>query len=162
MADWILRAKARYPEQTFQKGDILIREGEPTPPLHVLLSGKVSVYRGDVRVNRVSALGAIFGEMSVLLGIPSSATVRAESDVTTIAIDQSEAFLASDPEVALHAARTLAQRLYDATTYLADLKVQFEDQSSHLGMVDQILGSLLNQQHETLEDSRGGSRDPRI
>jgi rubrerythrin len=44
------------------------------------------------------------------------------------------------------------------TTYLADIKRQFEDERGHLGMVDEILESLLNQQRQTF--SPGSDRDP--
>jgi CRP-like cAMP-binding protein len=160
--DWIARAGQNHPEAHFAKDEVLIREGLADQPLLVLLDGTVAVYRGKVRVNRSSEPGAIFGEMSALLGIASSATVIAEGPVRALRIDDGMAFLGSDPEIALHAARLLAQRLYDATTYLADLKVQFGDQQSHLGMVDRILGSLLNQQVETPAPPDPSRRDPRL
>jgi CRP-like cAMP-binding protein len=160
--DWIVRAAAAHPEVGFNEGEVLIREGEAEPALHVLLEGTVSIYRGTVRVNRTSVPGALFGEMSSLLSIPSSASVIAEGPVRALRIADGGAFLASDPEIALHAARLLAQRLYDATTYLADLKVQFQDEASHLGMVDRILGSLLNQQVEGASAPGEDRHDPRL
>lgn len=162
MTPSILAAVREYPEIAFAAGEILIREGTVSPPLFVLLSGTVGIYRGDVRVNRTSVGGALFGEMSILLDIPSTATVVAETPVFAARIDNSLAFLAERPEVALHSARLLAQRLYDATTYLADLKRQFVDEQSHFGMVDRILGSLLNQQMERPVTSEKDRADPRL
>lgn len=158
----ILAATQDYPEIAFAPGEVLIREGTVSSPLFVLLSGTVGIYRGDIRVNRTSLQGAFFGEMSILLDIPSTATVIAETDVRAARIDDSETFLAERPQVALHSARLLAQRLYDATTYLADLKRQFVDEQSHLGMVDRILGSLLNQQLERPVTSDEDRADPRL
>lgn len=158
----ILVAARDYPAIDFAPGDVLISEGTVAPPIFVLLSGTVSVYRGDIRVSRTSLEGALFGEMSVLLDIPSTATVIADTPVTAARIDDSAAFLAERPEVALHSAKLLAQRLYDATTYLADLKRQFMDEESHLGMVDRILGSLLTQQLERPVTPDEDRPDPRL
>lgn len=158
----ILDAARAYPEITFAAGEVLIREGTATPPIFVLLSGTVSVYRGDIRVSRTSLEGALFGEMSVLLDIPSTATVIADTPVRAARIEDSAAFLAGHPEAALHSAKLLAQRLYDATTYLADLKRQFMDEESHLGMVDRILGSLLTQQLERPLTPDEDRADPRL
>jgi CRP-like cAMP-binding protein len=160
--DWIARAAETYPEVTFEVGEVLIREGDSRPALHILLEGTVAIYRGSVRVNRTGLPGALFGEMSALLEIPTSASVVAETRVRALRVEDGLAFLGSEPEIALHSARLLAQRLYDATTYLADLKAQFEDQSSHLGMVDKILGSLLNQQVEKVAAVEPSRQDPRL
>lgn len=160
--DWIARAANRHPEAVFGNGEILIREGAVDQPLLVLMEGSVAVFRGAIRVNRSSERGALFGEMSALLGIPSSASVIADGPVRVLRIEDGRAFLGSDPEIALHSARLLAQRLYDATTYLADLKVQYGDQQSHLGMVDRILGSLLNQQVEAPAARDATRRDSRL
>jgi CRP/FNR family transcriptional regulator, cyclic AMP receptor protein len=158
----ILAAARDYPEIAFAPGDVLIREGTISPPIFVLLSGTVSVYRGDIRVSRTSLEGALFGEMSILLDIPSTATVIADTPVRAARIDDSGAFLSERPQVALHSAKLLAQRLYDATTYLADLKRQFMDEESHLGMVDRILGSLLTQQLERPVKPDEDRADPRL
>ena len=63
--------------------------------------------------------------------------------------------------MALHAARLLAARLQNATTYLADLKLQYEDRRDHFGMVDAILGAMVEQQPQT-RTKRGKSDDPRL
>lgn len=162
MTPAILEAVRDYPETAFAAGEVLIREGTLSPPVFVLLSGTVSVYRGDIRVSRTQAEGALFGEMSVLLGIPSTATVVAETPVRAARIADTAAFFHEHPAAALHAARLLAQRLYDATTYLADLKRQYMDDKSHLGMVDRILDSLLSQQLERPAAPEDDRRDPRL
>ena len=49
-----------------------------------------------------------------------------------------EAFLREHPEATLAVTRLLARRLYMATTYLADLKRQYERHDASLAMVDQV------------------------
>jgi CRP/FNR family transcriptional regulator, cyclic AMP receptor protein len=161
MTPEIIEAVRDYPETVFAAGEVLIAEGTLSPPIFVLLSGTISVYRGDIRVSRTNAAGALFGEMSVLLNIPTTATVVAETPVRAARIEDTMTFFKEQPGAALHAARVLAQRLNDATTYLADLKRQYVDDRSHFGMVDRILDSLLSQQlerHAVRTDDRSDSR----
>lgn len=132
--------KSDLPEAT-----VLLTEGVRSGRLYVLASGTVEVVRGETRVAVVSEPGSIFGEMSVLLDVPHTATVLTLSPVTVYAFDNAGEFLKSDPEIALVVARLLAQRLNTATTYLVDLKRQYAGQGNHLGMVSEVLASLLHQ-----------------
>ena len=98
------------------------------------------------QINTVSVPGAILGEVSLLLDRPHMATVRALEDTTLVVIEDPEAFLAAHPEVNTEISRVLAHRLDLMTNYLADLKEQFAEESSHLGIVDEVLASLTTQQ----------------
>ena len=86
------------------------------------------------------------------------ATVRALGTCSAHVVEGGEAFLASHQEIAFHLARMLAQRLHGVTSYLVDLKVQFEDQAGHLGMVDEILETLVHEQRSDF--TPGSDRDP--
>jgi CRP-like cAMP-binding protein len=146
------------PEAPFAKGTVLLPEGGRTGILYVLIEGDVEVLKGDFQVAMVSEPGSIFGEVSVLLGMPHMASVRALTACRVYRIPDAAAFLAANPDIALELARLLAQRLNGVTSYLADLKRQFEDQKSHLGMVDEVLETLLHQQRVSLD--LGSDRDP--
>ena len=157
----ILTICAGLPEVRFQPGDVLLSEGSPGGALYILVDGTVSVTKTGAEVARIAEPGAVFGEMSALLETPISATVTAQTESRMRVADDPLAFLRSHPEMALHAARLLAGRLQNATTYLADLKLQFEDRRDHFGMVDEILGAMVEQQPR----ARTGSRktdDPRL
>jgi hypothetical protein len=73
-------------------------------------------------------------------------------------IEGAKDFLGGNSVVTYQLARLLAQRLNTITTYLADLKQQFQDADDHLGMVDEVLHGLMHQQIE--ECSPGSSREP--
>ncbi len=146
------------PVTTFQPGEVLLAEGQLSGHLFVLIDGEVEVLKGTFQINRVSDPGAILGDMSVLLGIPHMATVRAVTACSAHVTDAGETFLQSQKEIAYELAKMLAQRLHGVTSYLADLKRQFEDESSHLGMVDEILESLVHQQRPAF--TPGSDRDP--
>lgn len=149
-------------ETAFEAGAVLIREGERRGNLFVLIEGEVEVLRGSVEVAVVSEPGALFGEMAALLDMAATASVVARSKVRAHVIDEADTFLRSHPEVTYHAARLLARRLRDATTYLVDIKQQFEDQSGHLSMVDKILESLMHQQGEDFDPDSALDDDPRL
>jgi CRP-like cAMP-binding protein len=64
-------------ERTFPPGAVLMEEGQRSGLLYVLVDGTVAVFRGGTEVAAVSEPGAVFGEMSCVLGTPHTATVRA-------------------------------------------------------------------------------------
>jgi CRP/FNR family transcriptional regulator, cyclic AMP receptor protein len=146
------------PTATFEPGAVLIAEGARSGRLFVLVEGTVEILKGDFQINLVSDRGAIFGDMSALLDIPHMATVRAVTPCTLHVTEGADAFLQSNKEIAFLLAQVLAQRLHGVTTYLVDLKRQFEDHDNHLGMVDEILETLLHEQRR--EFTPGSDRDP--
>ncbi|MBM4780520.1 MAG: cyclic nucleotide-binding domain-containing protein [Archangiaceae bacterium] len=56
-------------------GEVLIREGQPSDGLYVVLTGEVSVVVGGRQVATLKE-GQVFGEMSLLTRSPTSATVK--------------------------------------------------------------------------------------
>lgn len=158
----ILTACGSLPEVTFAPGQALISEGLPVSRLLILVSGQVSIRKGDNEVAQISNEGAIFGEMSALLGIPASASVIAMGEVRALCSENGKALIEENHQLAIHTARTLAQRLYQATAYLGDCKTQFADRSDHFGIMDQILDELLQQQSPTDSDLTDDSSDPRL
>ena len=148
--------------QDFALGTILLSEGDTSGKLYVLAEGTVEVLRGDTPVAIVGGPGSIFGEMSVLLNRPHTATVRAASPVSAFVFDDAENFLKSHPEIAFFLGRLLAERLNAATTYLVDIKRQFEGHGNHLGMVGEVLETLIHQQHEEFTSGPEAEADPRL
>ena len=73
--------------ETFKSGAILVKEGGDERKLFVLAEGQVEVLRKDTQVSFVDEPGSLFGEMSVLLDMPYSATVKALSTVKAYVID---------------------------------------------------------------------------
>ncbi len=143
-------------------GTVILAEGETSGQIFVLMDGQVEVLRGDLRVALVNEPGAIFGEMSVLLGVPHTATVRTVSPARFYLFGDAAQFLRSHPAIGFHVARLLAQRLNAATTYLVDLKRQFEDRRDHLGMVGEVLESLMQQQDGEFMPAPERQDDPRL
>ena len=139
-------------------GTVLLKQGTRSGKLYILLEGTVEVKREETLVATIDEPGAMFGEMSALLDVDHTANVIAATPVTVYLFTDAEGFLQSDPQVALAVARKLAQRLNTVTTYLVDLKRQYAGHSNHLGMVSEVLASLIYQQKE--EFTPGSDRDP--
>ena len=155
----ILRyCEGRLPERTVPAGEVVMAEGTRAGVLLVLAEGAVEVLKGDYQINTFSDPGAVFGEISVLLDSPHTATVKTIAPSRFYVVEQPLEFLRSAPDLALGVAELLAQRLHAMTTYLVDLKHQFEDHESHLGMVDEVLDALTHAQHE--DHAPGSDRDP--
>ena len=147
---------AGLPAIRFDANIALIVEGESSGRLYVLIDGEVEVLRGDTRVMVADQPGAIFGEISVLLGEPHSATVKTMKPSTMYVIDDAEKFLQDHPNLALVVARLLAQRLSAATTYLVNLKRQFEGSGDQMRSVGDALEALIHQQNREFVTESGG------
>lgn len=150
------------PRQTLPADSVLLGEGETSGRLYVLEEGTVEVLRNGTQVAIIDEPGSVFGEMSVLLDLPHTATVRTVSPVSAVVFNDAGMFLRSHPEIAFLLGRLLAERLNAATSYLADLKRQFADHSDHLGMVGEVLESLIHQQHEEFTPGSDSKADPRL
>jgi len=86
----ILDKCAGAPRKQFAPGTVLLAEGETSGRLYILAEGRVEVVRGDTQVAVIGDKGSVFGEMSVLLSRPHTATVRAMTPVTVFAFDDAE------------------------------------------------------------------------
>jgi len=154
----ILSFCQRFPETNFGAGDVLLAEGQQTGILYILIEGNVEILKGDIQITTVSEPGAIFGEISILLNIPHIATVKTLAPSRIHVIERGSEFLQSNPDITYQISRLLALRLQGVTTYLVDLKRQFEDQEGHLSLVDTVLETLVHQQDE--ECTPGSDREP--
>lgn len=154
----LLALTADLPTRTVAAGSALIEQGADPGAIYVLVSGSVTVERDGVSFARIEAPGSVFGEMSVVLGKPATATVRAASDLDVRVVEDPETFLVERPGIALSVLRTTATRLDGLTQYLVDVKSQFAGLEGHLGMIDQILDTLVH--HQAPAARTGSVRDP--
>jgi CRP-like cAMP-binding protein len=154
----LLERCRELPTRTFAAGETILAEGSRSGVLYILVSGSIEVVKGDVQINTASEVGSFFGEVATLLDTPHTATVRALAPSTFHVVDDPLVFLRTHPELALELARLLARRLHFVTTYLVDVKRQFEGSGDHLAMVDTVLESLVH--HQEPEATPGSDRCP--
>jgi CRP/FNR family transcriptional regulator, cyclic AMP receptor protein len=139
-------------------GTELLTEGQSTGHVYILAQGRIEVLRGGTQVIVVDEPGSLLGEMSLLLGVPHTASARALGDAKVHVIEDGVAFFKANPGLSWLVARLLANRLNAATTYLADLKAQYADHGTHLEMVGEVLESLMH--HQERDFHPGSERDP--
>ncbi|MGB6219870.1 Crp/Fnr family transcriptional regulator [Haloferula sp.] len=135
------------PTRKFSEGEVIIREGGRSGCLFFLVSGVLEVRRGEVLIGEISDSGSVIGEISVLLDRPHTAGVTAKTDATFHVAEDAVSFLREHPEVNLHIALDLAKKVDALTCYITDLKQQYEGDEGHLGMVHEVLDSLVHLKH---------------
>lgn len=101
---------------TIEPGQTLIRHGEPPDAAYVILEGDADVLRPSGQTQLLLARlgsGMIVGEMGVLSGRSSSATVAAVTPLTALRIERQVLLqLMEDvPQLAMAIARELGRRL---------------------------------------------------
>ena len=100
----------------------MLREGQTQKRIYVLRRGSVEVVKGGEVVAVVEKRGELFGEISVLLGIECTTTVRTREQSTLFMIEDAEEFLENHPRTTMFIAKMLAARLTDATNIQALLQ----------------------------------------
>ena len=121
-------------------------QGDQHGLLLVLIEGAVEVLKDDVRVARSREPGSLFGELSLLLDVPHTATVRTTEPSTFYVLPDPKAHLRENPDAALQLCKVLARRIDALNRYLVDIKHQFQDQDGHLGMIGDVLDALMHHQ----------------
>jgi CRP-like cAMP-binding protein len=131
-----LEATIGLPERSYTAGDVVIAEGSRTGAIWVLVSGSVTVVRGDEVISTIDRPGVTFGEISLLLDQPHGASVIAATDAVLRFAADGQAAL--DGPLARITATGLARRLDALTAYLADVKKQY-GAAPGIAMVDAVL-----------------------
>ena len=104
-------------EQTFPTGAAIVRQGDDGATLYVILSGQARISHqgrnGKEMELAVMGPGGFFGEMSLLDGMPRSATVWAVTDVRCALLQRAdlEAAVLGNPRMALQMLAVLSARL---------------------------------------------------
>ena len=99
--------------QEYQVGEIVLPEGELGKGFCILESGTLEVIRDDRVLSEIDMKGAIFGELSEILGMKRDASIRAKTVAQVRHVEESVSdIVAKNPKVAIKLIRTLGRRLY--------------------------------------------------
>ncbi|HYK86989.1 MAG TPA: Crp/Fnr family transcriptional regulator [Ktedonobacteraceae bacterium] len=135
-------------ERHYERGDIILLEGEKGGALHYVYSGRVKVFKtspeGREQVLRLIAEGNTFNDVPALDGgeNPASASAMEPSTVYVIRRADLQALIRSRPEVASAVVQTLANALRHLVTLVEDLSLRH---------VTARVAKLLLEQEETLQ-----------
>lgn len=138
----ILALTTGQPTRALAPGETLIAAGEAGGELYVLERGRLVVERDGIAIATISEPGALIGEMSVLLGVDHSATVRAETASTLRVIADAIPFLERTPLMALHVATLACERLDRTSALLVELRKETEGKAEEQGLLSRIFGAL--------------------
>jgi CRP-like cAMP-binding protein len=113
----LLELTANRPTRSLATDEVLLAQGDGGGDLFILLSGELSVLRDGVKLATLSQPGTLIGEMSVLLGTRSTATVQAERETKVRVVRNARQILETEPGLAMRVGALVAGRL-DATSAL--------------------------------------------
>lgn len=111
--------------ENYSAGEVIVREGELDHRVFFIEEGEVSVWLAGVEINRLGE-GDQFGEMHLIDIQPRSATVRAESAITLLSLDNSRMFdirrhsLDAYLLLVLNCTRNVSRRLRDMNQRFVD------------------------------------------
>ncbi|MDR3147836.1 MAG: cyclic nucleotide-binding domain-containing protein [Treponema sp.] len=109
--------------QVVKKGDIILREDEPSDYLYYIVSGTYSVYHNLKKVGSLSPRDIFMGEMSFLLNQRRSASVRADGPGKLILLTRKNFvnIIHSYPHYGIFLSKLLARRLVRSNDQNAQL-----------------------------------------
>ncbi|HEV8672466.1 MAG TPA: cyclic nucleotide-binding domain-containing protein [Methylomirabilota bacterium] len=115
---WMLLRLTNFGTQlSFGPGDTIVKEGEPGDGLYLILSGSAQVLRGGRGdgARPLSTLGPFrsFGEISLLVDQPRSATVVATTPLRCVKLTRTQLATVEDkePKLAVRLYRLVAESL---------------------------------------------------
>lgn len=132
-----------HPVVSVATGETLLEQDTRTGRLFVLIEGKVEVIKNGDVVAWSSQPGDILGDISALLDLPHTTTVRAVRDCRFYVVENARGFLEQNPAFCAHLCELLARRLVSVTAYLAEIKHQYAGHD-HIGMIDEVLDRLMH------------------
>jgi CRP/FNR family cyclic AMP-dependent transcriptional regulator len=141
--DLFLEMFKGHPVLSVAEGETLIEQDTRTGRLFILIEGKVEVLKNGDVVAWSSQPGDILGDISALLDLPHTTTVRAVRGCRFYVFENAREFLERNPQVCVHLCELLARRLVSVTTYLAEIKRQYAGHD-HIGMIDEVLDKLMH------------------
>jgi CRP-like cAMP-binding protein len=105
------------------KGDIILREGEPSDYLYYIISGKYSVFHNLRQVGSLSPQDIFMGEIAFLLNQRRSASVRAEGPGKLVLLTRKTlvTIIREYPHYGIFLSKLLARRLVRANDQNASL-----------------------------------------
>lgn len=108
---------------TYSAGHELFHQGDVGDTAYIIIDGQADVLvdtpTGELAVAKLKQ-NDLVGEIAILINVPRTATVRAASELTTLAISKDQFFrmIGEFPDMAIEIMRELAQRLERTTAQL--------------------------------------------
>ena len=110
-------------KQRFLPDEYIFRQGEKGDKAYLLLDGRVAIEINDKKVAEISEM-EVFGEMSLILQKPRTASIKALKPTIVLPIDKKilEELLTQAPPVVSSLVKQLAYRLSQCDSEIQKLK----------------------------------------
>ena len=106
--------------KTYYTDEIIVAEREESNEIFMLVSGKVGVYKNDVKITEFSETGTFFGELSGILNKPRTSTVKALEVTNVMVLERGiDELRLRYPEIFKNILIQLAKRVVETTEKLA-------------------------------------------
>jgi CRP/FNR family transcriptional regulator len=132
--------KQSFSEKTLQRGEVILREGEPSDILYFVVAGAVKIFKtssqGKEQILSIARPGEALNDIPVFDGgaNPTNAQTLGPVILYSINKDKLQSIMQQYPKVALNASRVLAQRMRQLVSLVEDLSFRHV-----LGRVTKIL-----------------------
>lgn len=114
-------------EKTFERGEVILLEGEPAEALYLVVSGAVKVFKtsaeGKEQILNIVRPGESFNDVPIFDDGPNPASAQAMGPVALYGIRKSDmnAILQKYPQVARNTIKVLAERVRQLVSLVEDL-----------------------------------------
>jgi CRP-like cAMP-binding protein len=132
--------------QTFDDGEVVVREGEETREMFIIREGRIEILKQvgghEVRL-AVLERGSFFGEMSLLEGLPRSATARAIGKTELVVLRPGSLLvqIRRDPTFAFELLQQMSRRVRELNDKLV-LKVASAEFGNRLARASFLLSAV--------------------
>ena len=132
--------KQSFSEKTLQRGEVILREGEPSDTLYFVVAGAVKIFKtssqGKDQILSIARPGEALNDIPVFDGGTNPTNAQTLGPVTLYSInkDKLQSVMQQYPKVALNATMVLAQRMRQLVSLVEDLSFRHV-----LGRVTKIL-----------------------
>lgn len=111
----------------FQEDDVIIKEGEISREFYILISGVLIISKNDRKLTEITKEGTTIGELSGILGLPRTATVKSKGFSQLIKVNSEiDRLIRDNPDITKNLILSLAERLMKTTDQLTELTEVFD------------------------------------
>lgn len=137
----IVESRELTQQYEYPADHVIFYEGDMSKEVYLLVKGEVEVLKAGFSIDVIDQAGAFFGEMSGLLGVPRSTTIRTRTKTQVVRIDPTtfSTFLESFPSLNYRLAVMLAERVHRTTGRYYQLRTRFRNLQRHLNAAQGLL-----------------------
>ena len=145
--------------QAFEDGEVVVREGEETREMFIIREGRIEILKQvgghEVRL-AVLERGSFFGEMSLLEGLPRSATARAIGKTELVVLRPGSLLvqIRRDPTFAFELLQQMSRRVRELNDKLV-LKVASAELGNRLARASFLLSAVAEYAPSAEKESEG-------